>query len=309
MILFVSGRCDIPAYYTPWFLNRIIAGYVDVRNPFNSHQISRIPLTKEHVDVVFFCTKNPLPILPYLEKFPFPFIFHITLTAYKQDIERKVPDKKKIIEAIKMLSKQYGKHRIVVRYDPILLNPYYTISYHTLAFEKLCKELAGYVNTIIISFVDMYKNTKCNQSLMNLQPLREQDMHQIGSAFGKLASQYKVSVQTCAEAVDLSSYGILSKPCMNMEDITTALGYSIRKPKGSGVRGKVCGCLNSVDIGDYNCCAHECLYCYANYDARQIRERMRQHDPNSSVLLGHLSELDHITIREDKRDSQLSLTL
>ena len=35
MILYVSGRTDIVAFYSEWFLNRIKEGYVDVRNPFN----------------------------------------------------------------------------------------------------------------------------------------------------------------------------------------------------------------------------------------------------------------------------------
>ena len=42
MILYVSGRTDIVAFYSEWFLNRIKEGYVDVRNPFNKSLISRI---------------------------------------------------------------------------------------------------------------------------------------------------------------------------------------------------------------------------------------------------------------------------
>ena len=33
MILSVSRRTDIPAFYSDWFFNRIKAGLVDVRNP------------------------------------------------------------------------------------------------------------------------------------------------------------------------------------------------------------------------------------------------------------------------------------
>ena len=47
MLLFVSGRCDIPAFYSEWLFQRFKAGFVDVRNPFNPHQISRIALTQE----------------------------------------------------------------------------------------------------------------------------------------------------------------------------------------------------------------------------------------------------------------------
>lgn len=44
MILFVSGRTDIVAFYTPWFINRYKEGYVDVRNPFYPSLVSRIYL-------------------------------------------------------------------------------------------------------------------------------------------------------------------------------------------------------------------------------------------------------------------------
>ena len=42
MILSVSRRTDIPAFYSDWFFNRIKAGFVDVRNPMNIHRITHI---------------------------------------------------------------------------------------------------------------------------------------------------------------------------------------------------------------------------------------------------------------------------
>ncbi|NLE77913.1 MAG: DUF1848 domain-containing protein, partial [Chloroflexi bacterium] len=35
MIISASRRTDIPAFYTPWLMNRIRAGYCLVPNPFN----------------------------------------------------------------------------------------------------------------------------------------------------------------------------------------------------------------------------------------------------------------------------------
>ena len=42
MILNASGRTDIVAFYTPWFMNRYHEGFLDVRNPFNRDMVSRI---------------------------------------------------------------------------------------------------------------------------------------------------------------------------------------------------------------------------------------------------------------------------
>ena len=120
MILNVSGRTDIVAFYTPWFMNRYKDGYVDVRNPFYPKKVSRIDFSL--VDLIVFCTKNPLPIIPYLKEFKQPIVFQITLTPYKKDIEPNVIDKSKIIEGIKEVSKIVGIENTYVRYDPILLN-------------------------------------------------------------------------------------------------------------------------------------------------------------------------------------------
>lgn len=54
MILSVSRRTDIPAFYSDWFFNRLKAGYLYVRNPMNARQISRIDLTPEVVDCIVF---------------------------------------------------------------------------------------------------------------------------------------------------------------------------------------------------------------------------------------------------------------
>lgn len=85
MILNVSGRCDIVAFYTPWFINRYREGYVDVRNPFYNKQVSRIYF--KDVDLIVFCTKNPVPIISYISKIKIPIIFHVTITPYHRDIE------------------------------------------------------------------------------------------------------------------------------------------------------------------------------------------------------------------------------
>ena len=80
MVLMVSGRTDIVAFYTKWFMNRYHAGFVDVRNPINPKLVSRINF--ENVDLIMFCTKNPHPIIPYLKEITKPILFHVTLTSY-----------------------------------------------------------------------------------------------------------------------------------------------------------------------------------------------------------------------------------
>jgi len=305
MILFVSGRCDIPAYYSAWFFQRLKEGFVDVRNPYNPHQISRIPLSVANVDALLFCTKNPMPLLPRLDEIPFPYLFHVTVTPYHRDIEPYVPNKKEVIQAVKQLSERIGKDRVVVRYDPILLSDRYDIAYHGKAFEKLVKSLHGAVDTIIISFVDMYKNTRMHKNSMYMLPMSEKDMRQLGKVIGSIAMRYGIRVQTCAEGIDLSAYGVQQGACVSKELMEHLLQHPYEAPKGAPLRN--CKCIPTVDIGDYNACANLCKYCYANYDENAIRQRMRTHDPLSSVLLGHITKEDVITVRQEKAVRQTML--
>ena len=143
MILNVSCRTDIVAFYSDWFINRLKAGYIDVRNPFNQQMVNRIMLND--VDLIFFCTKNPIPIIDKLKYINKKMYFHITLTPYKKDIEPNLPPKKEIINAIKKLSNIIGKDNLVIRYDPIFISDKYNLEYHIKAFDKICELLDGYI--------------------------------------------------------------------------------------------------------------------------------------------------------------------
>ena len=142
MILNVSGRTDIVAFYSKWFINRYREGFLDVRNPFYPKNVSRIFF--KDVDAILFCTKNPIPILSYLKEIDKPILFHVTLTSYKKDIEPNIPSKKMIIEAVKELSSIVGIDNLYIRYDPIFISSKYNLEYHRRAFEKLCCLLEGW---------------------------------------------------------------------------------------------------------------------------------------------------------------------
>ena len=68
MIINTGCRTDIPAFYSKWLMNRIREGYVLVRNPYYKSQVTKYSLNPNLVDFLAFCTKNPEPMLQYLDK-------------------------------------------------------------------------------------------------------------------------------------------------------------------------------------------------------------------------------------------------
>ena len=293
MILMVSGRCDIVAFYTPWFISRYKEGYVDVRNPFYPKLVSRINF--KDVDLIMFCTKNPLPIIPYLKEIDKPILFHVTLTPYMSDIEPNVIDKKKIIEGIKKISEIVGIDNLYVRYDPILLNDKYTVEYHIKMFDRLCKKLNGYVKHIIISFVDDYKNVRKNMNSLKLKEFTQIDYELIGKSFYKSAKENNMEVQTCFEENNLVEYGFKNSCCLG-SDLAFKLTGKIYKKW----QARKCNCVTITDIGVYNSCKHFCKYCYANFDEKKVLSNMKMHDPNSSLLIGKLEKDDVIKEKLDR---------
>ena len=293
MILNVSGRTDIVAFYTEWFMNRYHTGFVDVRNPFNPKLISRISF--DNVDAIMFCTKNPIPIVNYLKKITKPIIFHITLTLYNKDIEPNVPNKKQIIESIKQISNIIGIDNIYIRYDPVFLNNKYNLDYHKKAFEKMCSLLEGYTKHIIISFIDNYKNVKKNNYILNIKEFTENDYKEIGLSFSNSAKIHNMTVQTCFEEHNLVEYGFIKNDCLShtLAYKLTGKTYSTWKAR----KGNNCNCVEMVDIGYYNTCNHRCKYCYANFDENQIEKNIKKHNPNSSLLIGELNYDDIIKER------------
>ena len=294
MILNVSGRTDIVAFYTPWFMRRYKEGFVDVRNPIYPRLVSRIYFN--NVDMIVFCTKNPHPILPYLKKIKEPILFHVTLTPYKQDIEPNVFDKKQVILDIKKIANLLGKERVCLRYDPIFLSEKYTLDYHIKAFTKICQELRGYVSHIIVSFIDDYKNVRKNMNVLRIKNFTNEDFKRLGLAFSEIARNYDITVQTCSEYNTLEEYGFVVDDCVSRELAKKLTGKNY--PVWKGRNNKYCHCASMVDIGSYNTCSHYCKYCYANYDEEQIKDNVRKHHLDSTTLVGYLESYDDIKVRK-----------
>ena len=305
MIIFASGRTDIPAFYSEWFLNRVRAGFADVRNPYAPQKVTRYRLDQKTVDCIVFCTKNPAPIIPRLDELKgFGIYFFVTITPYKKEIEPNVPEKSKVIESFARLSQKIGKEKICWRYDPIFVDSTYTVASHIREFKKMCATLSPYTSRCVISFVDLYSKTKRN--FPELKEVSEDDQKFIAGSFSRIAFEYGIEVEACAEKLDLSPYGVKKGTCVSKEIVEKVTNERLLKCGVQNLR-KHCECLPMRDIAYYNCCPHLCRYCYANYDENLVRKNFARHNPKSSFLIGESSPDD--IVREAKQESFRDLQL
>ena len=149
------------------------------------------------------------------------------------------------------------------------------------------------MDTIIVSFLDHYKNVQKNKSIIRERPFSNSDCEQIGKSFSLSAKKYGMIVQTCFEDVNLVEYGFKQGVCLSKE-----LALKITNKNFPQWKARDCGCAEMVDIGAYNTCKHFCSYCYANYDEKKVNENWLNHHPDSSLLIGRLSEQDVIKVRK-----------
>ncbi len=291
MIISASRRSDIPAFYGEWFMNRLRAGEVLVRNPMQQKQVSRIGLSPETVDGIVFWTKNPAPILPYLQEIDamgYRYYFLFTLTPYGNDLEPGLPEKSMVIETFRQLSGMIGPERTVWRYDPVILTPELTPEWHLKAFGRLAQKLSGYTERCILSFLDEYRKVK---NRMRQIPCVNPDravMKMLAEQLSRTAAGHGIRLFTCSEDIDLSGSGIGHSRCIDRELVERIGGKPLRNMRKDHGQRKECGCMESRDIGVYDTCVHGCLYCYA-VSAHQAAIRARHSfDPSSSILCDRL---------------------
>ena len=296
MIISISRRTDIPAFFSEWFYNRIEDGYFMVRNPMNIHQVSRVVVTPQNAECLVFWTKNPslefINNLSKLDKKGFKYYFQFTISSYAQDIEKSVPRKTEIIEKFQKLSNQIGKEKVIWRYDPIILNEKYNFDYHIKYFDYIANKLSGYTEKVIISFIDCYSKIKTRLQENEITELTQEQMRELAVALKQIADKYHLKIESCSEKIDFDDINIPHGHCIDGKLINRICQKNFVFKKDKSQREE-CGCVTSIDIGSYNTCRHNCAYCYATWNGN-----IPSCIDNSSPLLGSvLSKEDKVTDR------------
>lgn len=297
MILSVSRRTDIPRFYFDWFLNRLKEGFVLVRNPMNYNQVSRIELSPDTIEFIVFWSKNPEPMIEKLDELkPYPFYIQFTINAYDDVIEENLPPKKDLIETFKRLSDKTSPKKLLWRYSPVLLTSKYTPEYHIEFFTDVCEKLNGYTEKCNLSFIDIYAKIKKRMEEMKIrEPDNEQKIY-LANTFKNIAEANGIKIGACGN-LDLEAGGIDKSQCIDGKLIAELLGLEFSGGKDLNQR-EDCYCAPSIDIGTYDTCLNGCVYCYANSAKSKAEKRFTEHDINSPILCGQLTDKDKITERK-----------
>ena len=293
MIISASRRTDIPAFYAEWMVRRLKEGYCTVANPFNRNQVTRISLKPEDVDAIVFWTRNPRPLIPYLDELDsraYKYYFQFTILGYPREIDPKCPPAETAVQAFCEISRRLGPGRVVWRYDPIVLSEITSPSYHQDNFRRLAEALRGHTRRVVVSIVDMYRKIesrlkKLEGTPAEVRPCDPGDLAPLMRGLARLAGDNGMEIVSCAEEVDLRPFGILPGKCVDDRVIAEAFGIEVPATKDPAQR-KACGCVVSRDVGMYESCLFGCNYCYATKSFDQAKANYESHDSNSPSLLG-----------------------
>ena len=312
LIISASRATDIPAFHGEWFSARLQAGFCTKRNAFNSKE-ETVSFAKTRVFV--FWTKNPAPFLRYLPEIEATgrqFYFQFTLNDYEREgLEPRLPRLQTRINTFKRLADTIGPHRVIWRFDPIIMGGSLSVESVLDRIDRIGRELSPYTEKLVFSFVDMYSKTAGALHQIN-RAFHAPTQEEIQSLAAGLAAINKtwprpLTLTTCAEETDLRSLGIqrnkciddalIRRLCPNDQVLASLLDPPDRQltllptmttaPKDKGQR-KHCGCIPSKDIGAYSTCLHACAYCYANGLRDTVDRNMRAARENAATATGLL---------------------
>lgn len=211
MILSVSRRTDIPAFYADWWYRRVEEGFVLVPSPYDPGRISRVSLSPAAVDCIVFWSKDPAPMLPRLPELDakgYLYYFSFTITGAGAALEPGAPDTAAAVDTFRALSGLLGPARVDWRFDPILLGGERTPERVAEQFARLCAQLAPLTTRCILSFADPYVHL--DKGLP--PPPDDAQIEATAALLAPIAERCGLPLFTCAERADLSRFGIKKVP-------------------------------------------------------------------------------------------------
>jgi len=322
-IIAASRATDIPAFYAPWFINRLRAGHARWVNPFSGRPQF---VSFSNARVVVFWSKNPLPLLPLLpevEARGLAWYMEFTLNDYEAEgWEPGLPPLARRVETLRRFADAAGPERVIWRFDPLMLAGRLASDpaggEALLArMERLGRALQGYTRKLVFSFADIAAYRKVRENLRRAglawREFTEEEQQRVARGVAHLAASLGMTPATCGETGDFSTWGIAHNRCIDPELILKLTGrppdllrlFGLSGPRQMALPGgeaasspapqpayprdpgqrPSCLCVPCKDVGQYNTCPHGCVYCYANTSPAVALRHYKRHDPQGESIL------------------------
>lgn len=255
-----------------WLLAALQNGGCEWRNPFNG---STTWVSFARARVIVFWSKNFAPLLPVLarvEQSGLAPYFHFTVNNYEAEkLEPSVPPLDARIATFQKLSERYGRERVVWRFDPLLISRTTPVEELLRRVTAMGDRLNPHTSRLVFSFADIRAYARvarrCAAAAADIREFTIDEMLLFAQRLAPLLARWRMAASACAEAIDLSSYGIGNDACIDAQTffklglLTREEAHSVSR-KDPGQR-RACRCTLSKDIGAYGTCTHSCIYCYA----------------------------------------------
>lgn len=316
IIVSASRSTDIPAFYSDWFFHRLKEGYSAWINPFNG---KRSYVSFANTRLIVFWSKNPEALLLHLTELQQKDIncyIQFTLNDYfLEGLEKGVPPVQRRIDTFRRLVDKIGFGKVIWRYDPLILTETISVPLLLEKIESIGEQLNGYTEKLIFSFADItsYRGVKSRLEKNNIKykEFDENEMWFFAKELKEMNAKWNFELATCGEKKSFDLLGIKHNRCIDdnliikyfsddkrlmkfigypdkyEQDLFSANNININKDKG---QRELCGCIYSKDIGEYDTCPHQCEYCYANRQGKNIAVsnylRVKEKDFFSETITG-----------------------
>ena len=277
-IISCSRRTDIPAFLMDWIMEKIREGFVDVVNPFNNKQVSRVSLSPEHVKCIVWWSKDYTEWIKAYKNDEGLFnqykahAFHFTINS-PSELERYVTiSLEERFKQMKWLVTKFSEKALNFRYDPIIFykkRGENQIHNNLEKFSYIIENISTLgIKEVIFSFATIYPKVKKRMISNGFIPIDipyEKKINVLKNLM-RTCQKHHMQMMACCQPDLLNIKGIKQAHCIDAYKIQDLIGENIIIERDTGQR-KDCGCYKSKDIGGYSgifLCKHKCLYCYAS---------------------------------------------
>ncbi|MEO5337195.1 MAG: DUF1848 domain-containing protein [Magnetospirillum sp. WYHS-4] len=284
MIVSASYRTDIPAFYGPWLMKRLQAGFCRTASPYGGPPAT-VDLSPAAVDGFVFWTRNLGPFLPNLAaiRAAWPFVVQYTITGYPRALDAATIDPDAAVAHLHDVARAFGPRAGVWRYDPIVFTSLTPPEWHRATFARLAGKLGGAVDEVVVSVAQIYRKTARNLGAAAKvhgfewwDPPAGEKQALLRDLAG-IAAEEGLRLAVCAQP-DLLAEGVGAAACIDLRRLSDLAGRDLAVPRKP--HRPDCGCWASRDIGSYDSCPQGCAYCYAVGGRAAAKTRLAAHDPD-----------------------------